>query len=296
MYMYKGWRCGLLKFHWAQFWVCSVTISLSKHAEKISLHKHMGTWCLMSHKFKPMPMLLTHSNIQYVSVCVCACKPLLSKPKPTAVFCHGWVLRLPIGQWSSAAGAEKESEGGPRVSSLDTNQICSSAGMPSCFIKPDVLTGLSFNDTISQNIHPWVSPSFPKQVDRSFPFKSSHPHSFFPPPSAACPSPTAGTPLWGQWSKPEGLKLLLFLRGNARGRKPEWNESKQRCGREVRWSFLNKFLLFPLYSLMAFSFWAIGSITSTICYPMFRSWENQVSMNSNKIAEEDSFISFPGIT
>lgn len=85
MYMYKGWRCGLLKFHWAQFWVCSVTISLSKHAEKISLHKHMGTWCLMR------PQIQTHANVvnslkHTVRVCVCVRVSLSSlNPSPQRV-------------------------------------------------------------------------------------------------------------------------------------------------------------------------------------------------------------------
>lgn len=47
-------------------------------------------------------------------------------------------------------------------------------------------------------------------MDRSFPFKSSHPHSFFPPPSAAYPSPTPDTPLRARGQSRRGQNYYYF--------------------------------------------------------------------------------------
>lgn len=140
--------------------------------------------------------------------------------------------------------------------------------------------------TISQNLHLWASPRFPE--DHYFPFQSSTQLS----PTSLCslPVPHSRHTTVSQGSKPEGPKLLLFLRNDPRERKTEWNESKRRCGREVCWSFLNKFRLFSLF----FSFWTLGSITSAICYSMPRPGGSQVSIRSNKMAEGES--AFPEIT
>lgn len=114
------------------------------------------------------------------------------------------VLCLPTGLWSS----EKESEGGPRVSDLEANQICSSAGTPNCVIKPEVLMSLNF---ISQHT-PLGFTQFSLTGGSLHSFKLQ---SFFPPPSAA------GHPAESQGSKPEEPKLLLFLRNDPRERKTE---------------------------------------------------------------------------
>lgn len=63
--------------------------------------------------------------------------------------------------------------------------------------------------------------------------------------------------------------------------------------REACLSFPNKFLLFLSIPSWLFSFCALGSATSPVCYPVFRPGKSQVSMKLNGIAEEDS--SFPGI-
>lgn len=72
-------------------------------------------------------------------------------------------------------------------------------------------------------------------------------------------------------------------------------EVNSAAGREVRYSFLNKFQLFLSIPSWLFPFCALGSTASAVCYPPFGSGESQVSVKSNKIAEEDSFIHFPGI-
>lgn len=143
VYMHKGRHCGLLQLHWAQFWEWSFTISLSKHAEKISLHKHMATWCLM----RPQIQSCANAGNSLKHTWVCVCMHVGGGGSTLQTRAHSGflpVLCLPTGLWSSAAWAEKESEGGPRVSDLEANQICSSAGTPNCVIKPEVLMGLNF--------------------------------------------------------------------------------------------------------------------------------------------------------
>lgn len=121
--------------------VCSVTVELAEHTVK-SLHKHMGTRCLVR------PQMQTYANL--INPFYRATQPRVHLSvsvvsSPHLVFCQGYMLCLPPGLWYNHTHTERdrEREGGSSVSILDVNQISSSVGTLKCFIKSEVLTGLN---------------------------------------------------------------------------------------------------------------------------------------------------------
>lgn len=108
-------------------------------------------------EIKPMSISLTHSSLLHGPVCVRVCVRVylsmsgLFSPHPRLqwIFCHKYMLCLPTGLWSIVYNCtQQEKEGSSYEPLPDGNQISSSAGTLKCLIKPEVLTGLNYSDTL----------------------------------------------------------------------------------------------------------------------------------------------------
>ena len=159
---------------------------------------------------------------------------------------HGFLPQLcpTPAYWSAifSSLSRRISGGVPHMSSLDANQICRSAGTPRCF------TGLCFADTL-QYLRTYTFEPHPVFL-RITTFLSSHPRSFLPPPSAACPSPIAGTPLSARGQSQRGQNYYYFCvttRGKERQSEMKVNDAVGgRCAGVFSTSFG-----FSLYSFLS---------------------------------------------